>query len=341
MTLPLFGNPISFSQIQTEMGGSNPISLSEYYAGGGLTPSRTLAFPSGSSPAVPVPTSGAISVNDFFGSQGILQYTISSNQTGLLINSSLLISAGWNGLSRVRIVINSGVTIDATSVGQTTGALSIFGTFYGGIEIVNYGIIRGRGGNGGNAASVSQSSSTSISVIPPTTGSAGGSAIGLSVGYGTIFPTPPSFDILNYGTILGGGGGGGGGAAGYVAAIDKRGDIYFFQAYGGGGGGGGRSSTTSSLGGSGSGISGTSGQPGTTSGPGNGGLPGSGGGAGGAGGNYGTSGSSGNSGSTGSGAAGGATGAAVYALGTAGGLSVQNLGSGSYLGPIIETSIFA
>ena len=31
MALPDSGNPISLSQIQTEFGGSNPISLSEYY----------------------------------------------------------------------------------------------------------------------------------------------------------------------------------------------------------------------------------------------------------------------------------------------------------------------
>jgi hypothetical protein len=35
MVLPATGNPISFSQIQTEMGGANPISMSEYYANAG------------------------------------------------------------------------------------------------------------------------------------------------------------------------------------------------------------------------------------------------------------------------------------------------------------------
>ena len=66
MTIPAAPNSVSFSQIQAEMGGSNPISLSEYYAGGGLTKSNIGGFaPNG------IPTSGAISVNDFRGAQNI------------------------------------------------------------------------------------------------------------------------------------------------------------------------------------------------------------------------------------------------------------------------------
>ena len=66
MTIPAAPNSVSFSQIQAEMGGSNPISLSEYYAGGGLTKSNIGGFaPNG------IPTSGTISVNDFRGAQNI------------------------------------------------------------------------------------------------------------------------------------------------------------------------------------------------------------------------------------------------------------------------------
>jgi hypothetical protein len=60
MTLPTSG-PLSLSDIQTEFGGSNPISLSEYYAGGGLVPAGT----SGTYGAVP--SSGAISLQNFYG----------------------------------------------------------------------------------------------------------------------------------------------------------------------------------------------------------------------------------------------------------------------------------
>ena len=47
--------------IQTEFGGSNPISISEYYSGGPLVPSASPA------PNGPIPSSGAITVGDFRG----------------------------------------------------------------------------------------------------------------------------------------------------------------------------------------------------------------------------------------------------------------------------------
>ena len=50
---------VGFSSIQTEFGGSNPISLSEYYSGGPLVPSGSPA------PNGPIPSSGQISVGQF------------------------------------------------------------------------------------------------------------------------------------------------------------------------------------------------------------------------------------------------------------------------------------
>jgi len=60
MPLPSSG-PLTLANIQTEFGGSNPISLSEYYAGGGLVPAGT----TGTYGAVP--SSGAISIQNFYG----------------------------------------------------------------------------------------------------------------------------------------------------------------------------------------------------------------------------------------------------------------------------------
>ena len=60
MTLPASG-PLSLADIQTEFGGSNPISLSEYYAGGLYVPAGT----TGTYGAVP--SSGAISIRNFYG----------------------------------------------------------------------------------------------------------------------------------------------------------------------------------------------------------------------------------------------------------------------------------
>ncbi len=60
MPLPSSG-PLALSQIQTEFGGSNPISLSEYYAGGSFVPAGT----TGTFGAVP--SSGTISIRNFYG----------------------------------------------------------------------------------------------------------------------------------------------------------------------------------------------------------------------------------------------------------------------------------
>jgi hypothetical protein len=61
MTLPASG-PLSFSAIQGEFGGTNPIALPEYYGRSGL------------------PASGQISVADFYGKSAGTQYAITAGQ---------------------------------------------------------------------------------------------------------------------------------------------------------------------------------------------------------------------------------------------------------------------
>lgn len=65
MTIPSSG-AISLLDIQNEFGGSSPISLNEYYAGGSYVPSGT----TGTYGAVP--SSGAISLRDFYGTSKIV-----------------------------------------------------------------------------------------------------------------------------------------------------------------------------------------------------------------------------------------------------------------------------
>lgn len=60
MPIPSSG-ALSLNDIQTEFGGSPPISISEYYAGAGLVPSGT----TGTNGAIP--TSGQISISQFYG----------------------------------------------------------------------------------------------------------------------------------------------------------------------------------------------------------------------------------------------------------------------------------
>lgn len=78
MTLQSSG-AISLDNIQTEFGGSNPASLSEYYAGGTYVPAGT----TGTNGAVP--SSGAISLSNFYGTSAysgvwILVQSFSSGQ---------------------------------------------------------------------------------------------------------------------------------------------------------------------------------------------------------------------------------------------------------------------
>ena len=80
MALPSSG-VLTLNDIQTEFGGTNPIGLSEYYRGGGLVPDT--AGNAG------IPTSGVISVTDFYGSANSIsldfvrrtQYTPSASTT--------------------------------------------------------------------------------------------------------------------------------------------------------------------------------------------------------------------------------------------------------------------
>jgi hypothetical protein len=73
MALPNSG-PLSLSDIQTEFGGSNPISLSEYYKGG--------AFVLNTDFAPNVPSSGTISISDFYGARKTTLTTLTFNTPG-------------------------------------------------------------------------------------------------------------------------------------------------------------------------------------------------------------------------------------------------------------------
>lgn len=343
MTLPS-QTSISLSQIQTEMGGSNPISLSEYYAGGGLTPPETRGYPAaipdafGPFPTVAIPTSGTISLANFFGAGNYFNYNITTNTNDLNITSSGMLSAGWDGAQRVKVTISSGITVSATT--STTAALRLSGTFPSGVEIVvsSTGKILGRGGAGGGGASLD---GLLFQYVNATAGSAGGAAIAIS-SY-----TGPTVIISNSGEIRGGGGGGGGGASRGTSQPGPKATTVIYVAGGGGGGGGRSSSTNSTAGAGGAATRGTYREPGlaggagTTSAAGGGGTGGNAyfiavGGNGGSGGGYGATGSTGSVGGAGtkygSEAAGGSGGAAVTGYGSA---SLTNYGSGAYSGSLV------
>lgn len=215
---------LSFAtDIVGEFSDSTPHSLSEFYKGGGKVPD---AAGNGN-----VPTSGAISMGNFYGAVNRIpiSLTISSNINNYNILSSVGGSYGA-GASDVTLTINSGVTVGSTSA--SVAALDTGTGWASGdtITIVNNGTVRGRGGDGGAGGSaVNNSSGGHVSAADGGDGGAGGTAIK------SQFATT----VTNNGTFAGGGGGGAGtGGQTIYSEPSKYFDESFSASAGGGGGGG-------------------------------------------------------------------------------------------------------
>ena len=100
MAIPSSG-PISLTDVQTEFGGSNPISLSEYYAGGAYVAAGT----TGTYGAVP--SSGAISLRNFYGTNAVVigqqAYTSAGTYTWVApsgVTSVSVVAVGGGGWPR-------------------------------------------------------------------------------------------------------------------------------------------------------------------------------------------------------------------------------------------------
>jgi len=97
---------ISLLDIQNEFGGTAPISLAEYYAGGGLVgnPPPTSIYQTG-----PIPTSGTNSLGNYRGLGAAFIFNdIIGGATGNLLAynlSSRAIAAGWNGSVALKATI--------------------------------------------------------------------------------------------------------------------------------------------------------------------------------------------------------------------------------------------
>lgn len=162
---------ISLANIQTEFGGSNPISLNEYYRNGLYVTSNNTG----------VPTSGVISLSQFYSTTAQFSFTISSNYSTPQDLRTLALAAGWD--SNDYLVVTNSAIISSNTTG--TAALTISGSFPNGVLLINNGTIVGMGGRGGGAEQ--------------NNAEAGGDAILVS----------SNVSINNgSGTIAGGGGGG-------------------------------------------------------------------------------------------------------------------------------------
>jgi len=275
MPLPSSG-PISLNQVNVELGlaGTTAISMNQANV-------RTLFGRA----------SGTISMSDGYGKSNAFAFTISANQTNANLRT-LAVNAGWNQSSKVVATINGGIVISSNSTG--TPALTVNGSFPGGVELINNGTIAGMGGNGGAGAN-----GIDCNCGPYyNSGAAGASG-------GTALTASVAVTITNGSGTIAGGGGGGGGAGGGSGGNGGS--------FGGGGGGGGRTGSTNSAGGSGgnfvpNGSRGGNGNAGTFSAAGSGGntTNGSPGGAGGGQGSSGAAGATNQSGGGGGGAGGNA-----------------------------------
>ena len=273
MAIPSAGSALSLSDIQTEFGGSNPIALSEYYAGGDNVPSGT------SGDAGSIPSSGTIAVSQFYGSTNRVAIALTISST----TQSYNIFSNRGGTYSAGI---SDVTLTVQAIVGSTGASAIDTgnqwTSGDTVKIINNSQIVGRGGAGGAGGGQNAQGGA---------GSAGQPAIVL--GINTTIQN-------NGGNIRGGGGGGGGGKGAQVTQPVKGGQL--IQQFAGGGGGGGQGHQGGAAG-SGTGA----GQAGSISGAGGGGTGQSPAGNGGAGGGFGQAGQGGGN----SGASGGAAGKAI------------------------------
>jgi hypothetical protein len=117
MTLQTSG-PITFAEIQTEFGGSNPIGLNEYYSGGAYVPPYTYGFG-----AFPIPSSGPINIADFYGTTKNVSITLPT-----LTMTVSAITDGPPSVARAEFNVNPngrayGVTSGATSNNTTSTEL--------------------------------------------------------------------------------------------------------------------------------------------------------------------------------------------------------------------------
>jgi len=102
---------ISLLNVATEFGGSAPHSLSEYYGA-----------------AAGIPSSGTISLGDFYGASSSFAFTLSSSQENWNLRSAALAS-GWDGVSQLTVNISSGVYVWSDSI--SLAGLIISGSLLG------------------------------------------------------------------------------------------------------------------------------------------------------------------------------------------------------------------
>lgn len=106
--------PIKFSEIQTEFGGTNPISMSEYYAGGVYVPAGTTGINGA------VPTSDINSLSKYYGTQAVLP-TLITGATGTLYTANLTLANQYVETNGSEFIVAPTTT---TNVYKSTDAIT-------------------------------------------------------------------------------------------------------------------------------------------------------------------------------------------------------------------------
>ena len=227
MTMPSSG-VISFADLQTEFGGSNPISINEYYGGGGYVPSGTINASNSQ-----IPSSGQVSLGAFYGCKQV---------PSAFPVRVLIVGGGGGGHQRNGGDNNAqngaggaGGYVDATfDLPKGSYSFTIGGGGYNGNggDTVAFGYTAYGGGMGGGSDSQAGSSGGSGGGAAERTGSYG-SATQPSSTPGS-FGNQPGYGNNGSGGPAGGGGGSGSGASGGYGGSGRQWINGTYYAAGGG-----------------------------------------------------------------------------------------------------------
>lgn len=153
MTLPSSGT-ISMQMIQTEFGGSNPIGLNEYYRGGANVPNTAQN--------TSIPTSGTISLNQFYGTSSGSVVTVTPS-SGAAVNWTISAPASVGAT----VIAPSGATLVIS--GGTPPYTWAWSGQSGSAPTMSHGTTSGSGLSAGNV----------MNTVPPQTVAGGSSDPGI------------------------------------------------------------------------------------------------------------------------------------------------------------------
>jgi len=183
MALPVAPDPISLGDLQTNFGGTSPASLNEYYRGGTFVAN----IPENNN----VPTSGRISLEDFYGA--VTKITVVNNADIRNVSMQTAFTIGginyWTRNVEKEYINNGTIGSNDATLPALTVSNGRSGTFT--LTNSSTGSILGAGGDGARVQGIATNARSD--------GQTGGTA---------IQNNSSNYTIVNSGVIYGGGGGG-------------------------------------------------------------------------------------------------------------------------------------